>query len=233
MEFLIQKNNTKTENKGFTLIELMVAMAVFSMVLSVIYFAYQFQMKSYITTKQKIEMQQNLRGTLQLMVEELRLAGLDPTGKTGAGIIEASSNNIKFSMDYTRPEAGDGEDDNSNGLTDEPEESGFDGVLSTEVGEEIEYAYFPNTGELHRTSPHDGMLHKLLFNVEALQFQYFNAQGTAIDFDAAGKISGNIGQIRSMRIDLTGKPDSSVLSYNRNDSQRSISMTHHVVFRNL
>ena len=73
------------ENKGFTLIEILVALAVSGLVLAGIYQTYLAQQKSYIVQGEIAKMQQNIRAAMFLMVRELRMAGFDPTGNAAAG----------------------------------------------------------------------------------------------------------------------------------------------------
>ena len=76
----------KRTDSGFTLIEILVALALTGIVLGAIYAAYQSQHKTYITQESVAEMQQNLRAAMYLMVREIRMAGYDPRGTAGAGI---------------------------------------------------------------------------------------------------------------------------------------------------
>jgi type IV pilus assembly protein PilW len=87
------------KNKGFTLPELMIAMAVGSIIMAVIYSTYQAQQKSYTTQHLVVEMQQNIRAVMSLMKREIRMAGYDPAETSTAGILSAASDFIEFSFD--------------------------------------------------------------------------------------------------------------------------------------
>jgi prepilin-type N-terminal cleavage/methylation domain-containing protein len=63
--------------KGVTLVELMISMVVAAIVMIGVYSAYSAQTKSYGTQRELSEMQQNLRGTLQLMAWDLHNAQRD------------------------------------------------------------------------------------------------------------------------------------------------------------
>jgi type IV pilus assembly protein PilW len=78
------------KNKGFTLPELMIAMAVGSIIMAVIYSTYQAQQKSYTTQHLGVEMQQNIRAAMSLMKREIRMAGYDPEETSGADILSAA-----------------------------------------------------------------------------------------------------------------------------------------------
>jgi type IV pilus assembly protein PilW len=78
---------------GFTIIELLIAMAITGVVTAGIYTAYLSQQKSYITQDNVVEMQQNLRAAMDIMVREIRMAGCDPQSIGGLGITEIEPRN--------------------------------------------------------------------------------------------------------------------------------------------
>ncbi len=53
-----------TNKKGFTLVELLVAMAISTMVMAAIYSTYHVQLRSHITQQTVVEMQQNARAAM-------------------------------------------------------------------------------------------------------------------------------------------------------------------------
>ena len=89
------------KNNGFTLVELMLALAVSSVVMAGVYTAYSAQHKSYIAQDQTVIMQQNLRAGMYFMQKGIRMAGFDLNGTLGAAITAARSNSISFSRQYT------------------------------------------------------------------------------------------------------------------------------------
>ena len=103
----------KRFNDGFTLVELMVAMAMASIVVAVIYTAYDVQTRIYTEQDRAAEMQQNLRAAMAFMQREARMAGYNPSGgkdnscdaQTGApkkvapGVHTATATSFGFSMD--------------------------------------------------------------------------------------------------------------------------------------
>lgn len=97
-------NAKKQADLGFTLVEILVALAISSAVLAAVYAAYQSQQKAYIMQQDIAVMQQNLRTAMYLMTHEIRMAGYDPTGTAGAAIATANSGTISF----TKDEDGDG-----------------------------------------------------------------------------------------------------------------------------
>jgi len=92
---------------GFTLIEIMIAIAIFGVISTAIYATYHNQQKIYLDQEQIVEMQQNLRAAMFFIERDVRMMGYDPTEGAGA----ASSGNsiariaeLRFAFD----ENGDG-----------------------------------------------------------------------------------------------------------------------------
>lgn len=86
-------------SKGFTIIELMLALLISSIIMGAIATAYQSQQKSQTALSQRVEMQQQLRSLMNFLSSELRLAGLDPSEEKAFGIEAASSGVLQFTMD--------------------------------------------------------------------------------------------------------------------------------------
>lgn len=68
----------KLNRNGFTLVELMIVVALSGVVLSAIYSLFQTQQRSYIIQEDVSEMQQEIRSAMEIMSRELRNAGHDP-----------------------------------------------------------------------------------------------------------------------------------------------------------
>jgi type IV pilus assembly protein PilW len=108
-------------NKGFTLIEILIAMAISGVVVGAIYTTYDSQQKTYVTQQQVVEMQQNLRAAAYLMDSEIRMAGYDPRSNPEAEIEAAGPESIIFST-YIGEET-DAEDNDGDGEVDEADEA--------------------------------------------------------------------------------------------------------------
>ena len=89
-------------NRGFTLVELLITMAVASIVMAAIYSVYMGLTRSYTTQNASADVQQAVRATIDFMAEDLMMAGLtDPqlTYAADVGISEAGSFKIIFNAD--------------------------------------------------------------------------------------------------------------------------------------
>ena len=92
--------------RGFVLVELFVAIGAALLVLGIIFatFVY-FEKQGYDREGQVAQMQENLRAGMQKMGRELPMAGRDPSGIAGAGLVLADSDTIRFTTDLN----GDGD----------------------------------------------------------------------------------------------------------------------------
>jgi type IV pilus assembly protein PilW len=96
----MKKCVAKMTNKGgYTIVELLVAIAISGIFMGAIYSAYTSQQRATLGQEQVSAMQRNLRSAMYYMEKEIRMAGCDPTGKAGAGITTAGVNTISFTED--------------------------------------------------------------------------------------------------------------------------------------
>jgi type IV pilus assembly protein PilW len=93
-------------HQGFTLVELMITLAMSAIIVAAVYSAYIIQQKTYYTQGQVVEMQQNIRAGLELMSSEIRMAGYDPGGKAGASVTAATATKFAFTANLNA-ESGD------------------------------------------------------------------------------------------------------------------------------
>jgi prepilin-type N-terminal cleavage/methylation domain-containing protein len=61
--------------RGFTLLELMIALAVGAIMIGAVFTAFIYQNKAFLVEESKTEMYQNVRAALELVVSDLRMAG--------------------------------------------------------------------------------------------------------------------------------------------------------------
>ena len=190
-------NRTTRKNSGFTLVELMIALVLSSIAAWGIYKAYVSFDTSFTLQEQIGGMQQNLRLTMGQLVKKIRMAGYDPTKKASAGIVNASSGTIQFTMDLNQ-------DQNTNDVVG----AGID------TGEDITYALLGE--DLKRTDPAENTpIETLAENISALTFVYLDLYGNVLtDTDSNGVVDTNSGgspvllgnaEIRSVQITITAK----------------------------
>ena len=85
--------------KGFTIIELLIVVAISGLVLSSIYSVFRNQLNAHKANIQAVEMQQNIRAAMFLMEREIRMAGYSPSMGAAAGIQVADQGVIQIAMD--------------------------------------------------------------------------------------------------------------------------------------
>jgi len=79
-------------SEGFTLTELLIAIAIGSIVVASIYSTYTSQQKSYEITEEVTAVQQNLRAAMYYLERDVRRAGYDPEGTAGATFHDVTPN---------------------------------------------------------------------------------------------------------------------------------------------
>lgn len=181
---LFQKRLLSKPQSGFTLIELMIALALSAAVMAGVAATYHMQARSYVTQTEITDTVQSARAAIYFLERELRMAGADPTEKADAGITAATSDSIQFTMDLTGGQW-DKIDNDSDGNTDEDDESRFgDGEINradrdTDNDEDIRYAINTN-GELGRANNGSAVLQAVAENIEVINFVYRDEGGNPI-----------------------------------------------------
>ncbi len=85
--------------RGFTLVELMIAMAIALIVMAAVYQTYHYQQEAYIKQDLVSEMNANLKAGLYFLEKEIMMAGYNPTGEAGSTITTAEPAEIVFQAD--------------------------------------------------------------------------------------------------------------------------------------
>lgn len=94
---------------GFTLIELMIAMVISSIVMAAVYSFFISSNKMSIVQNASVAAEQSVRTGLEIMVQDIRMAGYDPLKTSGAAISINQSSKIQITSDRN----GDGDIDDS------------------------------------------------------------------------------------------------------------------------
>ena len=210
--------------RGFSMIELLIAMAVGLIVLAAAYQFFISQNKAYKVQEQVAEMQQNVRAAMETMVRELRMAGFDNFNATKiAGIVSANDNSIHFTQNLTQtnpPYVPDTDNDDPN--------------------EDVTYYLGSQSCPLclirkarERTSPTDasGLIEApLAENIQSITFRYFDANNSLLSTPVTASDRPNIRKIEVTLKGKTSKPDP---DYSQNGGYRFYELTSQVVPRNL
>lgn len=214
MDTFIKHFNTGNE-KGFTLVELLVAMAITVIVAGVAVSSYMGQQEDQLSQKQIVEMQQNIRAALYVMTMELRMAGYDPYDKYGAGIVTAGDGGTG-PLTFTLVADDDGIDNDSDSNVDE------EGELKT-ISFELYDAYSDGDTDIGRAVG-AGAPQAIAENIQSLTFTYLDENGAALP------VPVDTSQVKAIQINITAVPDTAKADHTGNKS-RSISSV--VNLRNL
>lgn len=164
----------KINKKGFTAVELLISLAILSMTLGSIYSLYMSFIRQCTNEGVKINVQQSVRSSLDMMTRDIRMAGLDPEGTGDFGIVAVTSQRIQFTAD--RDMDGELDDADATDGIDLPDTEHmayeYDGISTLRM-----MLYKPN-GNLELSD-------EVVENVTDLTFTYYNsADETTSDLDA-------------------------------------------------
>ena len=171
---------------GFTLIELMLAVAISGFVLTAVNTLHKSQQRAYVAQEQAAAIQQNLRGGLYCMHREIRMAGYDPQRTGNFGITNVSldahgNGTIAFTLD-------DNLDDEAN----ETDENGDVDARETFSFSLYDYPTANPDGVLDLARKYGTRRQLLAEHIEALGFAYaFDSEGdgdSLLDTDLNGHV---------------------------------------------
>ena len=175
-------------NRGFTLVELLVAMAVGLVLLGAVLQTFVSQNRTTAIEQEVAYAQQNVRAAMDLMVRDIRNAGYDPENGGFNAVESASEDSIRILSDITIED----------GVTDDPNE---------------DVTYTVNaSNQLTRNGD------RIVDFVNALQFGYVLEDGTMLDPPAAPLTQAQREDIRGIIIGLSVRtenrdPDSGQYRY--------------------
>jgi type IV pilus assembly protein PilW len=178
---------TKTDNRGFTLMELLVAMGIGMVILGSIAGTFMTQTKFYNAQEQVNEMQQNARAAMDLMTREIKLAGYKPRGTE-------SFTGVSYSTTELRIRA------NLNGYLDDL--NGGNATINDSSDEHVVYTFDSANKQIKRAYGVIGATPEVIAsNIESFTFDYLNSSGAATTTEA------NIRQVSLNITARTSKPD--------------------------
>ena len=84
---------------GFSLVDILVGLAIASVLMVAVVSLFTTMGKSYTTQNVAADVQEVTRAGVELMSQDIRMAGVNPGLASGVGIVAASSTNIQFTSD--------------------------------------------------------------------------------------------------------------------------------------
>lgn len=199
------KKNLKAQSEqGFTLVELMIAVALAGFIVSQMYLVFISNKKSSISQERVAEMQQNLRATMYPLVRDIRMAGYDPSGDADwAGIVQAAPGRIDMYMDM-----------NGNGT--------YDAAAPPGMKERLQFGFPAATDADDDGIPDDGSSDSIGVqtsgaggyqpigdDIESFEFLYL---------DGDGQPSTTLSEIRSVQISLLAITNKADRDYTNNQT---------------
>ena len=186
-------------DSGFTLIELMVSIAIGLVVLASVATTFTSQTRAYSAQEQINQMEQNLRGALDIMTREIKMAGYRPNGGTVTGVVSYSSTSLTIQADV---------DGNGTLLA--------SGTGSDTANEQIAYVYDSVNKKITRQVG-GGTATTLAENISAFTFTYYQSSGATLATSAS-----NIRRIKIALTGITAKPDP---GYSSNGGYRTLDLS--------
>ena len=177
--------------------ELMIALALSTMVLSGIFAFFRNQVATHNTERAMVTMQQNARVAVSLMERDIRMARYDPTGGADSRILTANGAEIRFESDNDVEDGVIGDrEDITYALSNDADGNGIaDGTPCN----------------LERTIRIGGVAQPpdvVAFNIDALNFDYFDSNGNLLTNKVAvpwNVPAASISNIASVRVSIVAR----------------------------
>ena len=175
-------NRWRGNRRGMTLVELMISLAIFAVITTVLISFLTGSRRTYNDTSGRASYQQSLRAVFSLLTREIRSTGCDPSqGGVVDRFVVADASQLRCQMDL------DGNGD----------------LFGTAPDEDITYSYDSVTETLTRTTPNNSMV--ILRDVQGVSFSYFDANGNPL---AALPLNpGDRQRVRYVGIAIAGETD--------------------------
>jgi type IV pilus assembly protein PilW len=156
----------KSRECGFTLVDILVGLAMASIVMAAIISLFTSVGRSYTIQNVAADVQQVTRAGVEHMTQNIRMAGLDPFGTAGAEIKEFAADKIRFTLDRCDLPVGGGAV--GCGSPDGDVDDKFENVTYQwdPAERELKQTLYAGTGSVHTET--------LVENVSNLSFTYFD-----------------------------------------------------------
>jgi prepilin-type N-terminal cleavage/methylation domain-containing protein len=155
-QFVGQKAIHSYSKSGFSLVELILAMGISTVILIAIYSVFTITSKNFTTQNATASAQQSLRTAIGLMARDIRAAGLDPIDSDNFGFEHATRTKIGITADSID---GSGE---FNGTVDD---TNFERITYEFKDNQIEQTLYGDTAS---AAP-------LISNIDDVEFKYFDS----------------------------------------------------------
>jgi len=192
--------------RGFTLIEMMIAMAIGLVVLGAAYSVFTIQYKTFGNQEEIVAMQQSVRAGMDMMAREIRMARYDPSGVNSDA--DTGNDFVGVFVDATQLEI--------------QADLDGDGAIDGTSEENIIYAFDSANNRITRNT--GGSAQPFVENVDSFSFDYL---------DSAGASTLNAADVRAIRITITGRTAKPDPAYSTNGGYRTYTLTSVVTARNL
>lgn len=192
--------------RGFSLVEMLIAMAVGLVVLGATYSTFTIQNKTFTNQEEIVAMQQSVRAGMDMMAREIGMAGYDPTR------VNSDTNSANNFSGVTV---------NTSQLQIKADLNG-DGAIDATSQENIVYALDATNKQITRNIGAGAQ--SFVENVDAFTFEYLKSDGTSATTSA---------EVRQIRITITGRTAKPDPSYSANGGYRTYTLTSVIAPRNL
>ena len=163
---------------GFSLMEVLVAMGVVTIVMASLVGAYAALNRSYTTQNVAADVQEGMRAAIDFMVEDIMMAGFDPELGASAQIAAATATSLHFTSDRN-----------------------MNGIIDASDFEEINY-FLSGDQLVQRLYSDNSTDESVIENVNNLTFRYFD--GASPPTELVPPLSAtDLGDIRSVEISIT------------------------------
>ena len=201
---------TVQTQRGFTLIELLIALAVGALLMGGIYGILVQQRNVYAMHRQMLEMRQNVRLGLDVMTNDIRMAGFDPTGNADAGIVTAEADLMRFTLDR-------------NGS----------GTIGDAAFEDVAYRARAGSLRIQSVREQASGFQPVVDTIQRLRFCYVLPSNDP-QAPCLPEVTGEqLNNIRAVRLTLTAKASRRDPQYQENDGYRTLERVAVVQLRNV
>jgi len=173
------------DNRGFTLIELLISLVIISIVSVAVYGVFSLSSRSYTTQAVSADVQQSIRAAAEIMLQDIRTAGLDPRSSGNFSIELAETTKFRFTSDSIDTGSGD-----------------FNGIVEDINSERITYVLQGTELNqiLYETTPGSEISYPLINDVQNLSFTYFDSAGNDLGSPVP---SLQLEEIRTITVSIT------------------------------